>query len=96
MSEEASSKEIKILGTSVEDSVAQMLMNECENPEFQNDASCLTYKDSNGESTNKTFMIFYIFGSLIIILLLVFVINRLLNFNKLQSVEKNEDVNDEE
>ena len=31
-------------------------------------------------------MIFYIFGSLIIILLLVFVINRLLNFNKLQNV----------
>ena len=44
-------------------------------------------------------MIFYIFGSLIIILLLVFIINRLLNFNKLQNVgekSQNDLPNDEE
>ena len=44
-------------------------------------------------------MIIYIFGSLIIILLLVFIINRLLNFNKLQNVgekSQNDLPNDEE
>ena len=39
-------------------------------------------------------MVFYIFGSLVIILLLGFVINRIINFNKLKATNELESVNE--
>ena len=81
--EDWSTRNGKLIGSSVEESVAQLGIN-CES----SDLKILTYNDDNSGLTNKTKVIFYIIGSLIIIILLAFIVKRLLSFHKLQNARK--------
>ena len=74
----------KFIASSVEESVAQLGI-DCESSEIK----ILTYNnDENSGLTNKSKVIFYIIGSLVIIILLAFIVKRLLSFHKIQNALK--------
>ena len=86
------SKDSKVVGDSLDNIIYETQdVVDCSDPKFLENANCIQYhkdQENKTEAAGGSLIILSIFGSLVILALVIFIICRVLSIQKLESVKK--------